>query len=613
MDKASDRGSVHCFGQFELDMRTGELRRNGTKVRMQEQPFQILALLLERAGEVVTREELQQRLWSSDTFVDFDNGLNIAVKKLRVALGDDAETPRFIETVPRRGYRFMARVECEPDIEEGSADAPQPAAADVAEGPTTASPERVRKAKSRKPILIAAVVVVVIAALILLTANVARVRDRLLGRSTGEPVISIAVLPWLNLSSDSKQQYFADGMTEELTTDLAQIGSLRVISRTSAMQYKGTHKSIPEIARELGVRYILEGSVRKEENHVRITAQLIDSSTGFHLWAQDFDRDLKDVFSVQEETALKIAEALKLQLTPQEQQAVQRRYTQNVEAYDAFLRGKSMVAEFDRPDKLEMARKDFEEALRLDPNYVPALAGLSIVEGQYFRNIDATPLRLQRAETLAHKALGIDPRVSTVHVALGLIAGFKYDYRHAAEEFREARRLEPDNAPAWDYEGWALAYQTPPDGVSAEKAVREALRLGFSTLAAYYHLGRALMVQGRYDEAIAAFEHARTVAPTSGNPDFGIAQVYLAKKEYERASQYFLRMPEKMRSLPGPRFVNSCILAGLGERDKSLAELQKAFDGGFRDFAAIEASPELGAIRSDPSFAVLERRAGMPK
>jgi TolB-like protein/cytochrome c-type biogenesis protein CcmH/NrfG len=502
-------------------------------------------------------------------------------------------------------------VEFDLDCDEGYSEPAQPALVPSVL-PTTAL-SRIEKSKSHRSIAIASVAVVVIAPVLLFVGNVARMRDRLMGRSNGEPVISIAVLPWLNLSSDPKQEYFADGMTEELTTDLAQIGSLRVISRTSAMQYRGTHKSIPEIAHELGVRYILEGSVRKEENHVRITAQLIDTSTGFHLWAQDFDRDLKDVFSVQEETALKIADALKLQLTPQEQQAVQRRYTQNVEAYDAFLRGKSLVAEFDRPDKLEMARKDFEEALRLDPNYVPALAGLSIVEGQYYHNLDSDISRLQRAETLAQKALRIDSQVSTVHVALGLIAGSQYDYRHAAAEFREAHRLEPDNSPAWDYEGWALAYQQPPDGVGAEKSVREALRLGFSTLAAYYHLGRALMVQGRYDEAIAAFEHARTLAPTSGNPDFGIAQVYLAKKEYDRASQFFQRMPEGLRKLPGPRFVNSCILAGLGEPDQSLAELQRAVEGGYRDLAAIEASPELGAIRSDPRFVILGRRAGLPK
>jgi adenylate cyclase len=210
------------------------------------------------------------------------------------------------------------------------------------------------------------------------------------------------------------------------------------------------------------VRYILEGSVRKAENRVRITAQLIDSSTGFHLWAEDFDRNLKDVFSVQEETALRIAEALKLRLTPEEQQAVQRRYTQNVEAYDAYLRGKAIWGYFDDPEKLEQARKDFENALRYDPNYAPALAGLAWVESQYYRNLDSDPSHLQRAETLAQKALAIDPQLSEAHMALGSNLANRYDYRRAAVEFQEAARLEPDNARAFDYESWAMAYQQPP-------------------------------------------------------------------------------------------------------------------------------------------------------
>ncbi len=419
---------------------------------------------------------------------------------------------------------------------------------------------------------------------------------------------SVAVLPFQNLSGDPQNEYFSDGTTEEIITKLSSIRNLEVTSRTSVTRYKGTQKDVKEIGRELGVRYILEGSVRKAENRVRITAQLIDSSTGFHLWAQDFDRDLKDVFSVQEETALKIAEALKLQLSPQEQQAVHRRYTENVKAYDAFLRGKALFGEFDRTEKLEEARKDFEEALRLDPNYAPALAGLAWVEAEYYRNLDSDPSLLRRAETLAQKALVIDPQLSDVHFTLGLIAGCRYEYRRAAEEFREARRLEPDSGPTWDDESWALAYQQPPDGPGAEKASRESLRLGFSTMGSYYHLGRALLVQGRYDEAIAAFEQARKLSPTSYTPDAGIVQVYLAKKEYDRALQLFLRVPEKVRNTSLQAFLASSIYAGRGEREKSLAELQKALDEGYRDFAAIDASPHLAAFRTDPRFQQLLRR-----
>jgi serine/threonine protein kinase/Tfp pilus assembly protein PilF len=419
---------------------------------------------------------------------------------------------------------------------------------------------------------------------------------------------SVAVLPFQNLSGDPQNEYFSDGTTEEIITKLSSIRNLQVTSRTSVTRYKGTQKDVKDIGRELGVRYILEGSVRKAENRVRITAQLIDSSTGFHLWAQDFDRDLKDVFSVQEETALKIAEALKLQLSPQEQQAVQKRYTQNVKAYDAYLRGKAMYGDFDRSDKIEAARKDFDEALRFDPNYAPALAGLAWVEAQYYRNLESNPSRLERAEILAQKAMAIDPQLADVHFTLGLIAGSKYEYRRAAEEFREARRLEPDSASTWDYESWALAYQQPPDGVGAEKASRESLRLGFSTMSTYYHLGRALMVQGRYDEAITAFEQARTLSPMSASPDIGIAQVYLARKEYDRSLQAFLRIPEDQRHSALVRFLASSIYAGKGEREKSLAELQKALEEGYGDFAAIDASPHLAAVRSDPRFQQLIRR-----
>jgi serine/threonine protein kinase/Flp pilus assembly protein TadD len=419
---------------------------------------------------------------------------------------------------------------------------------------------------------------------------------------------SVGVLPLENLSAEPDSAYFSDGMTDEITTKLSKIQGINVASHSSVTATKGSGKSAAEIGKVLGVRYLLEGSVRKAGDQVRINVHLIDSTSGFQVWADDFTGEMKDVFSLQEQTALKIAQSLNLKLSPQEQQAVHRRYTENVEAYDAFLRGKAKYGDFDRPERIEAARKDFEEALRLDPNYAPALAGLAWVEAQYYRNLDSDPSKLQRAETLAQKALAIDPQLSDVHFTLGLLAGDRYEYRRAAEEFREARRLEPDSGPTWDEESWALAYQQPPDGPGAEKASREALRLGFSTMGSYYHLGRALLVQGRYDEAIAAFEQARALSPTSYTPDAGIAQVYLAKKEYDRALQVFLREPEKVRNTSLQEFLASSIYAGRGEREKSLAELQKALESGYRDFAAIDASPHLAALSADPRFQQLTQR-----
>ncbi|HYW36685.1 MAG TPA: tetratricopeptide repeat protein [Terriglobales bacterium] len=355
------------------------------------------------------------------------------------------------------------------------------------------------------------------------------------------------------------------GTTEEIITKLSKIRNLEVASRSSVARFKGTREDAKQVGRELGVRYILEGSVRKAENRVRITTQLIDSTTGFNVWAEDFDRDLKDVFAVQEETALKIADALNLRLTPQEQEVVRRRYTQDAEAYDAYLRGRAFQSQFDIPEKQEQMRKEFEFALQRDPNYAPALAGLSWVESSFHRNLDSDPAHMQRAEQFAERARTIDAQLPAVHMAIGYIAANRYDYRRGAEEFLEAARLDPEDALAWDFASWALGYQQPPDAARAEKASREAIRLGYETMAGYYHLGRALLLQGRYDGAIAAFEQAHKVSPQSSTPDGGLAQVYLARGDYDRALSYWSRQSSAQVHTAIVAFQGSLIYAACGK------------------------------------------------
>ena len=418
---------------------------------------------------------------------------------------------------------------------------------------------------------------------------------------------SVAVLPFQNMSGDPENLYFSDGMTEEIITKLSRIKGLEVASRTSVARFKGTQKDVKDIGRELGVRYVLEGSVRKARDRVRITAQLIDTSTGFHLWAEDFDRDLKDVFRVQEETALKIAEALNLHLSPQEQQAVQRRYTQNAEAYDAYLRGHALATYFDRPEKLEAARKYFEQALQSDPNFPPALGGLARVEMQYYRNLDPDESHLQRAEQLARRAMAIAPEDPESHIEVGNLYVNRYDYPRGAEEFREAIRLEPENAQAWQRLSWALGYQQPPDAQGAEKAAWEAIRLEPNVFNGYYYLGRAFLFQRRYREAVAAFEHAKELSPTSTTPDLGLAEVYLAQWEYDRALALLLKL-RKERAAPIILFQLSVAYAGRGDKEKALAELQKTLAAGYRDFVAIDASPHFSSLRSDPRFQELIRK-----
>src|SRR2546427_12292825 len=268
-DLRSARTSVR-FGAFELDQDAGELRKQGTRMKLQEQPLQMLQVLLQRPGEVVTREELQQKIWPSDTFVDFDHGINHAIKRLREALGDAAETPHYIETLPRRGYRFIGKIEC----------------------------------------------------------NAPRMR-------------SLAVLPLENLSHDPQQEYFAEGLTEALITTLAKIGELRVISRTSAMHYRGVHKPLHEIARELEVDAIVEGTVLRAGHRVRITAQLIDASKETHLWAESYERDLRNVLALQAEVAQAIAREVRVKLTPQEQAHFAQSHPVNPEAYEAYLKGRN--------------------------------------------------------------------------------------------------------------------------------------------------------------------------------------------------------------------------------------------------------------------------------
>jgi tetratricopeptide (TPR) repeat protein len=369
---------------------------------------------------------------------------------------------------------------------------------------------------------------------------------------------------------------------------------------------KGTDKGAAEIGKQLGVRYLLEGSVRKAANQVRINVQLIDSTTGFQTWADDFTGDLQNVFSMQDQAALKIAEALNLHLSPQEQQAVERRYTQNPRAYEEFLMGRPLLANEASPKALEGARKHFEAALKLDPNYAPALAGLSQVEQSYYRDFDSSPVYIQRAEQFVMQALAIDPQLPEAHIARGRVFGARFDYTNAAAEFRLATQTEPDNAAGWQYLGWALGYQTPPQAVEAEKAAREALRLNPSLSFPQYHLGRALYLQGRFPEAMAAFDRC---AELSGNPEtanFGRAQALTAQKRYAEAVTMMLKRSPLKTALDF--YWLSASYAGNGEKEKALAALQKSLELGYRDFAAINANPAFDSMRGEGRFQEMVKR-----
>jgi TolB-like protein/DNA-binding winged helix-turn-helix (wHTH) protein len=358
------------FGQFELDLGTGEMYKEGKRIKLQEQPCQVLALLIERPGELVSREELRKKLWPNDTFVDFDHGVNIAINKLRDALGDSREKPQFIETLPRRGYRFIAPVSTPKASGNG-----QPSA-QVAFSPT----ERawLRSITWRRALLPA------LLALSLVVFLSSRYRRGLIAEKN---IRSLAVLPLENLSRDPAQDYFADGMTDELITNLAKLQTLKVISRSSAMRYKGTNKSLPEIARELNVDGIVEGTVLRSGNRVRVTAQLIQAATDQHLWAEAYEGDMQDVLRLQDSVARAVAAEIRVKLGPEAEARLAKSQSVNPAAYEAYLRGRYHF--YDRWTKAGFvaASHYFEEAIASDPRYAPAYAGLA----DYYTFRDSRP------------------------------------------------------------------------------------------------------------------------------------------------------------------------------------------------------------------------------
>jgi eukaryotic-like serine/threonine-protein kinase len=427
------------------------------------------------------------------------------------------------------------------------------------------------------------------------------------GNPTSAARPSIAVLPLKNLSTEPDSAYFSDGMADEISTKLSKIKGVDVASRDTVTALKTTDQTSTNIGRQLGVRYLLEGSVRKAGNQVRINVQLIDSNTGFQTWADDFTGDLQNVFSLQEQAALKIAEALNLHLSPQEEQAVLRRYTQSPQAYQEFLLGRSLLVHEDQPQALEAARKYFESALKLDPNYAPALAGLSHVEGYYYRDIESNPAYLHRAEQLARQAIAIDPQMPEAHIAMARIYGVTYRYRESVSELRLAVQEEPDNALAWDMLSWALGYDTPPQAVESEKAAREAIRLNPALTYAQYHIGRAFYLQGHFPEAMAAFDRCEELSGNSNAANLGRSQALAAQGKYAEAITTILKNGTSKSNINS--YWLSSYYAGKGEKEKALATLRESLGYGFRDFTALDANPAFNSLRNDPRFTALVAHA----
>jgi TolB-like protein/DNA-binding winged helix-turn-helix (wHTH) protein len=438
MEAPASSGRRVRAGLFEVDLGGCEIHKNGRRVPLQEQPFRVLAILLERPGEVIAREELQARLWPADTFVGFDEGINTAIRKLRVAFGDSADNPRFIETIPRRGYRFLAPVY---DLVVDSA---QPSES-VAEVDALAERPRVRPGSVLQLIVaLSAVAVLVVLGIVIFLK-----RLRPPANPTAQKRVMLAVLPFQNMSNDPAQEYFSDGLTEETITDLGQLSPehLGVIARTSAMAYKHTNKTVSQIGHELGVDYILEGSVRREAGEARVSAQLIRVSDQTHLWAQNYERELHDLLLIENELGKAIARQVQINLTPQQEIDLSKMRTVNPEAYDLYLKGR-----FYWNQRNSAAIKEsigyLQKATELDPNF--ALAYVGLADAYNIGNIlgvYSAKESLPEARAAATKALALDPSLAEAHAALGMVKShYDFDLVGAQREFLKAIELNPNSA-----------------------------------------------------------------------------------------------------------------------------------------------------------------------
>jgi TolB-like protein/DNA-binding winged helix-turn-helix (wHTH) protein/Flp pilus assembly protein TadD len=515
------------FGVFEVDLASATVRREGLQVRLRGKPFDILVTLLDRSGELVTRDELRQRLWASDTFVDFDHGLNAAMNRLRDAIGDAAENPRFIQTIPRRGYRFIAPVErvgmpvsLEPAVEHAPAvpmrPIPDPVLADALATPT----------RSRRRLMIAAAMTTVVAvAVILAWAVWLRTSDPAVRGGSGRRMI--AVLPFENLSGDPDQDYFSQGITEEM---IAQLGSLNpealgVIARTTVARYRTGQHSINEIGRALGVQYVLEGSVRRSDSRVRITAQLIEVGRQTQLWTDTYDHEVGDVLLTQRDVAMQVAGALAM--TVLATRTVPR--MPSAAAYEAYLRGRFLRQQATNAS-LTRAREYFEQAIALDPSYAPAYAGVAdvfhVLGGPGWEFAPAREL-LPRAVEAAERAIALDPQIPDGYAVRGMSRlWLDWNPGAAEQDLRRAIALNPSFAQAHQYLSTVLTVLGRFD--EAIDAARRAAHLDPLSPIAGTTLGYRYYYARRYDEALREFMRAQEIAPDFVSAHLGTAQVLRA-------------------------------------------------------------------------------------
>lgn len=606
-----------CFRDFELDLTSGELHKAGQKVPLPPKAFELLGCLVERPGEVVTREDLRSRLWAADTFVEFDDSLNHAVKKLRQALGDSAENPEFIETLPRHGYRFVVPT----DGSKNPEDAARPKRPYVA------------------PILVSALALLALMAA-LAAYDVGGLRRQLRGSTPGPTIRSLAVLPLSNLTGDPQQDYFADGMTDALITDLAKIRELKVISRTSVMRFKDTKKPLPEIARTLGVDGIVEGSVQRSGERVRITVQVIHAPTDTHVWSESYERDARDVLSLQAAIAQAVALEVKVALNPAESSRVVAARTVNPEVYELYLKGRYEADKLSQ-EGMKKSLDYFQQVINLDPTFTAAYCGEA--DSYTTLGIDGFAAGAEvypKAKAAALRALELDPTSAEAHASLGFVL-FNYDRDHggAIRELETATRLNPNYVPAHLWYSLSLAWLGRSEdaiqqieharrldplsarintnvvyvlflGRQYDRAIAEAhkaLELEPNYAWTHFFLARAYLQKGMNEEAFAEFQRRLSLQPNFPKAQTDLALAYAALGDEKEA----LRILGKLQQQAKQEYVTPYPMARayfrLGQKEEALAWLQKGLATNDGDMQQLKVDPDFDPLRSDPRFQNLLR------
>jgi TolB-like protein/DNA-binding winged helix-turn-helix (wHTH) protein/Flp pilus assembly protein TadD len=630
--------SVVRFGTFEVSFQSGEVRKSGLRIRVQHQPMKLLEVLLERPGDVVTREELRSRVWADESFGDFDQAVNIAIAKLRSALGDSAENPRFIETLPKRGYRFIADVsvvdaQARPIKPESVArDLPATDPEHKIEGIGLAVvPKRQKWPTSRIIVALALVL-----SLPILSVWLFRSRGR-----APAVIRSLAVLPLENLSGDASQNYFADGMTDELITDLAQISALRVISRTSVMVYKGARKPLPQIARELNVDAVVEGTVLRSGDQVRITAQLIEAATDEHLWSQSYEGELRDTLALQNRVAGAIADQIRINLTPQEQAALKSAKAVNPEAYESYLKGRYFWNKR-TADGLKAALAYFNQAIEEDRKYAQAYSGLAdtyALLGDWQYAVMTPKESFPKAKAAAIKALELDSTLGEAHNSLAFVLdGFDWDFEAAGKEFQRAIELSPGYATAHHWYAWHLSLSGRYDDAIAEmrKAEnldplinadlaellvlahhydesiaqsRKTIEMDPNFALAHNQLAQAYLQKHMYDEAVAELKKAVQLSGDSPTCIANLARAYVASGKRSEAEKLLGDLKRRSNAAYSNAPEIAIVYVSLGDTDQAMNWLEKGYEERFNPGVLLR--PGFDPLRSDSRFQNLLRRIGL--